>query len=786
MKSNKHHKKPKIWLGASALLCPLPAFLQISPQGKENTVFFLRHMAIFTVSLLLLITSFISTIIEPGNNLAFYCIILSVVLPASIMVLHPAFGRKFELADKKHLLKAWAALLTIEFIGLFNLIQMDSASDRYQFFMFVGNQPMVVFTGVLVGISTLVYLIGINTKKITPVKILALFGVYLIFEDVLSGFTQILGFAGNVSINEWVMVISIEVLAALLTIDYMRCQGFADAMTKFMSHSVPKMLNYAVIIFCLTDASWLLNNFLADWYHKQAKIPSIREITLSSLKNPFIKGSKINRKIKSLTTYALLANDTVLLNKLSNLSEKHSNEKGFSQAVETKEVLAESKLWKEGLELYKKSKLELQKPHNNHWSVFISTLKQQIPTLNIEKVLSDFKSDLPKATDGKLPKVDSPWLLNFVASATKTHCIYLPPSLEEIEKSLKHSFHPFALLPFQGNDHWVSVIGISDNLALLRVPIMDRKMMNRIWESDEINEKKELFYSQQYLLVKKSRLEHLIQLQSEPLAIFSKNPEDINNLSSRESQEEIIKMLVAEHDFSKNIYHNMKTLSPSLPFLKKKQAGLILGSMLTPKYPNTSDFFAKSMLTTDSSLKSVEKNEILEFLSKNQLSSKDSVKIISLMLHKYRKRDPEIIDILLNLSGKLETILPLSTDNILAKLANALYMDGKHDLSLILYKELWQRNPFHRENEMWYLINLAKLNKPYPSPKTKTFDKKDGLKLYLDTLNAINTNDKDKAKNLLTSTLKKDSHHSMAIHLLNKYFQVEMDSQKFFPTPRGL
>jgi len=95
------------------------------------------------------------------------------------------------------------------------------------------------------------------------------------------------------------------------------------------------------------------------------------------------------------------------------------------------------------------------------------------------------------------------------------------------------------------------------------------------------------------------------------------------------------------------------------------------------------------------------------------------------------------------------------------------------------------RHPFSSEYELWHHISKIKLQLP-PSPFISPIHREPALVLYYKTLADLENKHKGNALKRLKQVIKKDSHDSMANHLLNKYFNQPLDERHFFPTPEGL
>jgi tetratricopeptide (TPR) repeat protein len=114
-----------------------------------------------------------------------------------------------------------------------------------------------------------------------------------------------------------------------------------------------------------------------------------------------------------------------------------------------------------------------------------------------------------------------------------------------------------------------------------------------------------------------------------------------------------------------------------------------------------------------------------------------------------------------------------------------LFLLGLHEKAYRYLKLAFLRHPFDADYEMWYHLTREKLNKP-PIPFYSPAEHQPDLQLFYATLADIREGHHKAAIKRLENRLKKDSHDSLATHLLSKYFNRPLDERHFFPAQEGL
>ena len=132
---------------------------------------------------------------------------------------------------------------------------------------------------------------------------------------------------------------------------------------------------------------------------------------------------------------------------------------------------------------------------------------------------------------------------------------------------------------------------------------------------------------------------------------------------------------------------------------------------------------------------------------------------------------------------------PISTDLIDCRdafiVGRQLFLLGRYADAFNYLELAAGRHPYHSEYELWYHMALLKLKKAardsYSPPARQPY-----LYLYYQTIADIEKGHPDAALKRLEKMLEKDSHDSLANHLLNKYFKRPLDEKYFFPAQEGL
>lgn len=233
----------------------------------------------------------------------------------------------------------------------------------------------------------------------------------------------------------------------------------------------------------------------------------------------------------------------------------------------------------------------------------------------------------------------------------------------------------------------------------------------------------------------------------------------------------------------------------STPVINTKQTGLF------PKYAN----YVRTVALIKAMLKPIPYEQGLFFrpkISSFQKKGLVRIKEIEALLQRigtlrYSDRI-DIANLLVennHVNGAPDLFLRLVTGKIISsdlvdchdafKIGRKLFLLGYHETAYNYLKLTFLRHPFSSEYEMWYHIAEVKLKKPtflFYSPP----DHEPHLYLYYQTIADIKDGQSETALKRLEKTLEKDSHNSLAAHLLSKYFNKPLDEHYFLPAQEGL
>ncbi|MBU1056201.1 MAG: hypothetical protein KKC46_20605 [Proteobacteria bacterium] len=438
-------------------------------------------------------------------------------------------------------------------------------------------------------------------------------------------------------------------------------------------------------------------------------------------------------------------------------------------------------------------KVPIFRPIHPDWDVMLTALLMQgtISKENLNKFIADFKTMLPKSSHGRLPYIDMPYKASYLSLATKTKVDFIPPRLELLEKLLERKLCPVLCLKLSGKEYWAALLHIDPQSGLawfrIQTPSDMNKSIKTLFDSDESKVLKDEILSRTMVPISLDYLKDVLPHYSGAVIVFTKKGLD-----------KAMPDLFAEKDLAELKRAIKFAVNPefsSTPVINAKQNGLF------PKYAN----YTRAVALIKAMLEPTPYEQDLFFRPKISSFNKKGfgrIKEIEALLQRIGTlRDSDRIDIasLLvennHVNGAPDLFLRLVTGNIISSdlvdchdafiIGRELFLLGYHEKAYNYLKLTFLRHPFSCEYEMWYHIAGVKLKKP-PSPFYSPPDHEPHLYLYYQTIADIRDGQSKTALKRLEKTLKKDSHNSLAAHLLSKYFNKPLDERYFLPAQEGL
>ena len=97
-----------------------------------------------------------------------------------------------------------------------------------------------------------------------------------------------------------------------------------------------------------------------------------------------------------------------------------------------------------------------------------------LPELN--NFIADFKTKLPKASEGTLPAINTPSKACYVSLATQTQVDFFPPRFEFLEKLYESDLCPVVSLKLAGKNYWAALLHIDrqSGVAWFRIETLSK------------------------------------------------------------------------------------------------------------------------------------------------------------------------------------------------------------------------------------------------------------------------------------------------------------------------
>jgi tetratricopeptide (TPR) repeat protein len=640
-------------------------------------------------------------------------------------------------------------------------------------------------------------LVGYITNSIAPVTINRAFILYACLIIFISMLTIIL-----LLVFAWLKIqggfgtqLVIVLLAAILATDYWDARSFGQYTRRFFFLTCTKVFYFVFLWICFLGLPQKAASTLSAYYFNKSRpavIQGFNKYLVFSDRDRFKSAHVAARRMRSLYSGALCNSRQDELNLITGLL--HGNKRSIFPAdadicrladlINRGEIQPSSMIF---------DRVPIFRPIHPDWDVMLTALLIQgtISKTDLNNFIADFKTMLPKTSQGWLPNISTPYKARYVSLATNTHVDFVPPRFEFLEDLLEKNICPVLSLRLAGVNYWATLLHIDyqSGIAWFRIKTLScmGKSIQILFDSDESRNLKDEILSRFMVPLPLEYLRDVLEHFSGAVVVFT--PTGLEKaLPDLFVEKDLAEMNRAVAFASDPVMSTAPIFVDPQTNLFSEYAGYtravaLIKAMLRPT-PYKGNLFIRPAVTSFNRKGLSRIKEIETLLGQiGTLRDCDRIDIAHLLVKNN------------HVNGAPDLFVRLATEKIVAsdlidcsgafRIGRELFLLGYHEKAFRYLELAFLRHPFNSEYELWYHIAREKLKKspvPFYSPPEHQPD----LYLYYQTLADIRKGHDKSALNRLENALEKDSHDSLATHLLSKYFSRPLDERHFFPAQEGL
>ena len=651
-------------------------------------------------------------------------------------------------------------------------------------------QDMII---AFIGITTIltIYLMR-TTATISINQIIILYACYTSIVSaivlIFAGLTRML----NVNTGFLLAIVSI-LLAAVLSRDIIDVQSFGAYLSRFFFRILPKGLNFIFLWVCFLGLPQQVASVYSSYYYNRIyPIPgeNITQNLIFTDRDRFKSGHQAAKKARYLYSKIFLTENW---NALEKMSEDMDNNANFiypnGDDIYLLNELSKSRNFK--FNPVEDIDIPISRPIQSSWDVFLYAITKQGLLTNTDELIARFKTNLPDASKGNLPEIESFHEANFVSLATEIPIYFLPPSFEYVKSLLKNDIVPIILLYLSGKPLWAAIVTIDfdNSVVLVRTETTDREenSIKKIFDSNRDDKYKNEIMSRQITILPIEYVKSLFSNTSSPIIIFTDKKEllAMNLILKNEELKEIKRAIGNLHD-PQNIQSSgliSNTYQHQSEYAKRINSIAKIKYMIQPQgldyelFPNPEDMSL--------GLSRKDRHDYVAATLKDTklLSSRDQIDISYKLINNDNVYSNKKLFVSLAKTPPVFNNL-IDCDEAFT-IGKQLFLSGYHKESLPYLELASKRHPFSSSYEIWYHIALLKNDKHVPLAYSD-IKSKEGMWLYYQTLRDIKSGDSATAFLRLEKNIRIDSHNSLANQLLYKYFNSSLDDDYFMIAPEGL
>jgi tetratricopeptide (TPR) repeat protein len=676
-----------------------------------------------------------------------------------------------------------------------NLIELDQKSTEiYQFWI----REIPYWQSLLILISGLALLLsGYVTNTIAPVTINRAFILYACFIVFINLLSMIL-----LLVFDWLKIqggfgtqLVIALLAAILAVDYLDARSFGQYTRRFFFLTCTKGFYFIFLWLCFLGLPQKGASTLSGYYFNRSRPAAIKDLDkylVFSNHDRFRSAHEAARRMRSLYTKALYHPKPDELKQATSLLDGNRGSifPADADIYYLADLISGSQIQSSSMVF---DRVPIFRPVHPDWDVMLTALILQdtISKRDLNSFIADFKTKLPKTSEGRLPVINTACKARYVSLATNTHVDFVPPRFELLEKLFEGDLRPVLSLRLAGKDYWAALVHIDplSGIAWFRIEILSdmEESIQRLFDSDESGDLKDEILSRFMIPLSLKYLRDVLEHYSGAVVVFTQTglekalPDQFDEKDLAEMNRAVT--FASDPELATAPVFVDPQTNPLSEYAGYTRAVALMKAMLRPT-PYEQNLFSRPVATSLDQKGAGRLREIEELLGRiGTLRDCDRIDVANLLVENNHVNGAPDLFI------RLTTERPVSSDVVDCRdafmIGRKLFLLGYHEKAHRYLKLAFLRHPFDSEYELWYQINRAKGKKP-PLPFYSPPDHQPHLHLYYRTLVDIGKGHNEAALKRLENALAKDSHDSLATHLVNKYFSRPLDERQFFPAPEGL
>jgi hypothetical protein len=781
------------------ILFPAPAhltLLRVTDFGFGKSV---KHLSVTFLLFLILFGSAFMQIVTPGAGRLW--MIIPPLSGIAILWANRSLKRNFKPFNLSSVLKERAVLI-IGSIFLFTVVTVlpdldfielnQTANGDYDSWIL----ELPYWQELLILVSTLSLLfvgyviISANTVSIN--RLFILYACFILFTFqiylILYGATSWLKIQGGFHVT-----LIIELISAILALDYWDAKTFGQYTRRYFFLTCTKGLTFIFFWLCLFGLPQKFVSLYSTYYYEKVKPAAVQispQYLLFDERDRFESAHETARRIRASYTKAFLNSASGELSQLTQIIDqnKHTVIPGDSDVSRLSDLVGHKKIKSTAMDF---KKIPLFRPMKSDWDVILTALVLQgtISEKELDRYVSGFKAILPKTSQGQLPDIYTPYEARYVSLATGTHIDFIPPVFEDIEHLSKNGYCPVLSLRLAGKDYWVALLYMDheSGIAWFRIETVSsvEESVQLLFDSYEYETYRNEILSRLIIPVSIDYLRDTLENNSAPVVIFSKNgiAEAMPDRFDGNGQQEIDRAVAAGSSSERWA----TTLAENPTDDECRTYAFYLRAISHVKSMTKPEGYERNLFseTASDGIRGVarlgEIDALLERIS--PLRDRDRMDIACLLVQ--NKHVYAAPDLFIKLSSEKPMLSDLIDCHDAFLIGRQLFMLGYHEEAFSYMELAFQRHPFNSEYEQWYHIAMVKLNRQ-PPPLYSPANHQPYLRLYFQTITDVQNGKEKRARKRLEKVLEKDSHDSLANHLLSKYFSRPLDDRHFFPAEEGL
>jgi tetratricopeptide (TPR) repeat protein len=640
-------------------------------------------------------------------------------------------------------------------------------------------------------------LAGYITNSIAPVSINRAFILYaclIVFINLLT-IILILVFAWLKIKGGFGAQLVIVLLAAILAMDYWDARSFGQYTRRFFFLTCTKVFYFIILWLCFLGLPQKVASTYSAYYFNKSR-PAVTQDFNKYLvfydRDRFKSAHEAARRMRSLYSRALYNSRPDELNLITSLldGKKGSVFPADADICRLADLMNRGEIQHSSMVF---DRVPIFRPIHPDWDVMLTALLIQgtISKTDLNSFIADFKTMLPKTSQGRLPDIRTPYKAHYVSLATNTHVDFVPPWFEFLENLLEKNICPVLSLRLAGINYWATLLHIDrqSGIGWFRIETLPRmeKSIQILFDSDESRNLKDEILSRFMVPLSLEYLRDVLEHYSGAVVVFT--PTGLNktlpDLFAEKDLAEMNRAVAFASDpglSTAPIFVDTQTNLFS-EYASYTRAVALIKAMLRPT-PYEQNLFSRPPVTMFN-LKGIGRIKEIDTLLGRIGTLRDCDRI-------------DIADLLVknnHVNGAPDLFVRLTTEKIVSSdlidchsafmIGRELFLLGYHEKAFHYLELAFLRHPFNSEYELWHQIAREKLKKP-PIPFYSPPEHQPDLYLYYRTLADIRKGHDKAALKRLENALEKDSHDSLAIHLLSKYFNRPLDESHFFPAQEGL